>query len=325
MKVKYFLATVLMGIMVMAFGNASVMADEIVTTGEEETTFDYSKMDKNFQYRETWESYYDISFCSNVKTSKASYSYTGKEVKPVINVQVHDTKSSKVNKTLDKKYYTVEWKNNINPGTATAIVKGINGFYGEKKITFKIKMPNIKIKSVTSKDRKITVKVIKSNIKGINYEVRYKKNTKKISKKVRKDNSTNYIIKGKWKTKTFKSTKFSTKKLKKGNYFVQVRSYVVIDNKKCSSKWKACDCLINVKTKKANKKNKKWKDYNAKSPNKFNKILKRKSYGKGNYVWNANTVKRIKYENVTYYNWAIYYNGVCKYTVDCDKKGNVIY
>ena len=49
MKVKYFLATVLMGIMVMAFGNASVMADEIVTTGEEETTFDYSKMDKNFQ------------------------------------------------------------------------------------------------------------------------------------------------------------------------------------------------------------------------------------------------------------------------------------
>lgn len=318
LKTGLFLLLLSVGISGLATGNVK---------GEEETTtaeFDYSKMPKEYRYtKDGWESYYDIDFCSNVYVSDQKFN--GKESTPYVKVLVHNANNGKIGTVLSKNYYKVTYKNNNKPGKATAIIEGINGFYGKKEVKFKIKMPNVKIKSVTSKGRKITVKVIKSNIKGINYEIRYKKNTKKISKKVRKDNSTNYIIKGKWKTKTFKSTKFSTKKLKKGNYFVQVRSYVVVDNKKCSSKWKACDCLINVKTKKANKKNKKWKDYNAKSPNKFNKILKRKSYGKGNYVWNANTVKRIKYENVTYYNWAIYYNGVCKYTVDCDKKGNVIY
>ena len=316
MKVKYFLATVLMGIMVMAFGNASVMADEIVTTGEEETTFDYSKMDKNFQYRETWESYYDISFCSNVKTSKASYSYTGKEVKPVINVQVHDTKSSKVNKTLDKKYYTVEWKNNINPGTATAIVKGINGFYGEKKITFKIKIPNVKIKSVTSKGRKITVKVIKNNIKGINYEIRYKRNTGKLI-----SIKNGYKTKGKWKYKNSKKTKIKMSKLKKGNYFVQVRSYVVVDNKKCSSKWKVCDYLVNIKTNKANKKNFKFGKY--RSPNKFSK-LKKKHKGYMYFRWFY--TKSSKVNGISECNWYISdSNNKSIYAVFADKRGTVIY
>lgn len=332
MKVKYFWVTVLMGIMVMAFGNAAVMADEITTTGEEETTFDYSKMDKNFQYKEGWEDYYDISFCSNVNTSKTSYSYTGKEVKPAINVQVHDTKSSKVNKALDKKYYTVEWKNNINPGTAIAIVKGINGFYGEKKITFKIKMPNITIKSVKSVGKQIKIKVKKLNIEGVKYQVRYKKNTgKEIPYKVT-DYKNGEIIghhrefktTGKWKILLSNKNNIKTKKLKKGNYFLQVRSYIKINNKKYYGNWKAYNALVNVKTKKANKKNFEYNGF--RSPDKFNKYYKNLKYNQGYYV---TSFKISKVNGVSNCIWDINktVNGKkkCIYFAVADKYGNLLY
>lgn len=325
MKVRYFLVTVLMGIMVMAFGNASVMADEIVTTGEEETTFDYSKMDKNFQYREGWEDYYDISFCSNVNISKTSYSYTGKEVKPVINVQVHDTKSSKVNKALDKKYYTVEWKNNINPGTATAIVKGINGFYGEKKITFKIKMPNITIKSVKSTGKKIKIKVKKLNIEGIKYQVRYKKNTEKVKKYLVKTENleySNYKTTGKWKNLSSNKNVIKTKKLKKGNYFIQLRTCATINGKKYYSNWKPYNALVNIKTKKASKKN--FSFCGFRSPNKFNKIKKNPGTKKHftYYKWS----KMGLINNIPNCSWTIYdYNkNKVIYHAIADKYGNII-
>lgn len=322
MKAKYFLVTVLIGIMVMAFGNAAVMADEIATTGEEETTFDYSKMNKNFQYKEGWEDYYDISFCSNVKASKTSY-YTGKEVKPAINVQVHDTKSNKVNKALDKKYYTIEWKNNVNPGTATAIVKGINGFYGEKKITFKIKMPNITIKSVKSTGKKIKVKVKKLNIEGVKYQVRYKKNTGKMtSYKIvyegGKGIKPRYTT-GKWKTLLSNKNTIKTKKLKKGNYFLQVRSYIDINGKKYYGTWKACNSLINIKTKRGIK-NKSVGLGNFYIPNSVNKI-----WNKANSNYYFKSFKNGKINGIQTRTCRIWNGNKLIYTVYFDKYGNIIY
>lgn len=303
-------------------------SDTATNISEEETTFDYSKIDKNFKYREDWEDYYDISFCSNVTVSNSSYSYTGKEIKPVITVQVHDTKSSKINKILNKEYYTVEYKNNINPGKATAIIKGINGFYGKKTVTFKIKMPNIKIKLIKYKGKKIRIKTKKLDIKGIKYQIRYKKNTgtliaHKVTKKLKygvKMQYTAYTTTGKWKMKTYKQNNMQTKKLKKGNYFLQIRSYVKIDSKKYYGSWKAYNALINVGTKKANKNN--YKSGSFISPNKFNKY-----YNKPGYSCNWAHAGRYEVNNVNFSTWSVYdyYNrNKCYLDVWADKYGNII-
>lgn len=296
----------------------------VVNTSEEETTFDYSKMDKNYKYKEEWQDYYDIGFCSNVSVSKTSYSYTGKEVKPSINVQVHDTKSSKVNKNVDKKYYTVEYKNNINPGKATVIVKGINGFYGEKKITFNIKISTPKIKSVKVKGKKITVKTNK-NSAVTKYQIRYKKNTGKTkSYKVIDENVTyvNYTTTGKWKTVSSNKNTIKTKKLKKGNYFVQLRTYTTINGKKYYSEWVAYDALVNVKTKKANKKNFNFSGFI--SPNEFNKIYnnpgsrKNFSYCKFHKMGLVNEVSNCSWTIYDYKTNKVIYHAVA------DKYGNII-
>lgn len=299
-------------------------SDTSTNISEEETTFDYSKMDKNFKYRENWEDYYDISLCSNVKVSKSSYSYTGKEIKPVINVQVHDTKSSKVNKTLDKKYYTVEWKNNINPGTATAIVKGINGFYGEKKVTFKIKIATPKISSIKVKGSKIVVKT-KKNSAVTKYQIRYKKNTGKTKKYLVKTEYlqySNYKTTGKWKNLSSNKNTIKTKKLKKGNYFVQLRTYTTINGKKYYSNWKVYNALVNVKTKKANKNNFKYNGFIA--PNKFNKIKKNPGTRKNFSYYKRSTKGLIN--NISNCSWTIYdYNkNKVIYHVVADKYGNII-
>ena len=297
-------------------------SDTSATMSEEETIFDYSKMDKEFKYKEEWESYYDISFCSSVSTSKSSYAYTGKKIKPNVNVLVHDTKTSKVNKVLDKKYYTIEWENNVNPGTATAIVKGINGFYGEKKVTFKIKMPNVKINKVSVKGKKITVKTKEIKIKGIKYQIRYKKNTGKmtsytITYVAGKGIKPRYTT-GKWKTKLCNKNNFTTKKLKKGNYFLQVRSYIKIDGKEYYGTWKAYNSLINIKTKRG---------------------IKNKSIGLGNF-YIPNSVNKIWNKNNGYYfisfkngtingvqtrTWRIWNGKKLIYTGYSDKYGNIIY
>lgn len=309
LKTGLFLLLLSVGISGLATGNVK---------GEEETTtaeFDYSKMPKEYRYtKDGWESYYDIDFCSNVYVSDQKFN--GKESTPYVKVLVHNTNNGKIGTVLSKNYYKVTYKNNNKPGKATAIVEGINGFYGKKEVKFNIKMPNVKIKSVTSKGRKITVKVIKSNIKGINYEIRYKKNTGKLV-----SIKNGYKTKGKWKYKNSKKTKIKMSKLKKGNYFVQVRSYVVVDNKKCSSKWKVCDYLVNVKTNKANKKNFKFGKY--RSPNKFSK-LKKKHKGYMYFSWFY--TKSSKVNGISKCNWHISdSNNKSIYAVFADKKGTVIY
>lgn len=299
-------------------------SDTAANMSEEETTFDYSNMDKEFKYKEEWESYYNISFCSNINVSKSSYAYTGKEIKPTINVLVHDTiKANKVNKVLDKKYYTIEWKNNVNPGTATAIIKGINGFYGEKEITFKIKMPNVKINKVSVKGKKITVKIKEIKIKGIKYQIRYKKNTGKMT-----SNEITYVagkgIKpryttGKWKTKLCNKNNFTTKKLKKGNYFLQIRSYIKIDGKEYYGTWKAYNSLINVGTKKGTK-NKSLGLGNFYIPNSVIKI-----WNNANSNYYFNTFKNGTINGVQTRTWGIRNNGKLIYMGYSDKYGNIIY
>lgn len=73
---------------------------------------------------------------SNVKVelTKDNYEYTGQEIQVEILVKDEDE-----NMTLKKDvHYTITYENNINVGTATAIITGRRAYNGTRKITFSI-------------------------------------------------------------------------------------------------------------------------------------------------------------------------------------------
>lgn len=323
---KKIMIFVTMLVMSLGIGGVVVSADEIETTQVEETTeFDYSKMPKQYRYSEDWGLYYDLHYSSiTIKNQK----FNGKESTPTPKILVHNVKNSKVDTLLDKKYFKITYKNNDKPGKATATIEGINGFYGKKTLTFKIKIKSPKIKYVGANSKKITIKIVKNSIKGIKYEIRYKKNTRKLTSKhlvyvAGKGIKPRYTT-GKWKYKTSKSKLIKTKNLKKGNYFIQVRSYVTINNKNYYSNWKVYNSLVNVKVKNNAKKSKKIVGYKGvKTPEKIIKIWNNKKFGRGSYYFRSFEAGKINGVKAT--GWHVYYNNSSRYLLYADKNGNVIY
>ena len=76
---------------------------------------------------------------SDVKETKM-YDYTGKQVKPLVVVNTKGTNSVTLNEGED---YTVEYRRNINAGTALVYVRGIGAYEGSVKKSFKIKPVNL--------------------------------------------------------------------------------------------------------------------------------------------------------------------------------------
>lgn len=77
--------------------------------------------------------------------------YTGKELKPSVTVK---NGSVKLVKDTD---YTVTYKNNTNPGTATVTVKGIGNYTGSKRVKFKIIPGTVTAKAASNGYNKIKV------------------------------------------------------------------------------------------------------------------------------------------------------------------------
>ena len=78
-----------------------------------------------------WKEYIDISKAS-VTGNSLSYGYSGKAYTPAVTVKVN----GKV--LTEGTDYTIEYKNNINPGTATISIKGIGQYTGTRTKTFEI-------------------------------------------------------------------------------------------------------------------------------------------------------------------------------------------
>ena len=72
-----------------------------------------------------------LKYC-NVTLSGDSFKYTGKAIKPTVKVKISDS-------TIYAGNYTVSYKNNINKGTATVLIKGTNNLTGSVTKTFTIK------------------------------------------------------------------------------------------------------------------------------------------------------------------------------------------
>ncbi len=118
----------------------------------------------------------DISKC---KLTVKDQTYTGKALKPAVTVKYG---SKALKKGTD---YTVSYKNNVKPGTATVTVTGKGGYTGSAKVTFRILMPLSKCK-LAVKDQTYTGKALKPAVtvkyggkalkKGADYTVSYKAN-----------------------------------------------------------------------------------------------------------------------------------------------------
>lgn len=122
---------------------------------------------------------------ASINGCKAKYSYTGKSVKPIIQVVAN---GKVLRKGVD---YTVTYKNNKKRGAASIIVKGIGNYTGAVTTSFSIVRTSIKdvmVSGVKASYRKTgkaicpKVKVKKSGVtlkKKKDYLVSYKKNKKK--------------------------------------------------------------------------------------------------------------------------------------------------
>ena len=151
----------------------------------------------------------------NLKLSKTSYVYTGKNLKPT--VTVYNGK-----KKVSSKYYTVTYKNNKNTGYATVIVKGKGKFAkyaGKATFTIKPKTPK---NPVVKKGAKKTLNVSwRRDAQATKYVVQCSQSSKfkgRTTKTVTINNN--------------KTGKTVLKGLTSGkNYYVRVRSCKVVNGK----------------------------------------------------------------------------------------------
>ena len=121
----------------------------------------------------------DLISLDKAKITVSAQVYTGKALKPAVKVVLDGT-------TLTKGAdYTVSYKNNVKPGTATVTVTGKGNYTGTVQATFAIRVPMSKCK-LTVKAQVYTGKALKPAVtvkygsktltKGTDYTVSYKNN-----------------------------------------------------------------------------------------------------------------------------------------------------
>ena len=84
----------------------------------------------------------DISLC-DVTVNPLSYTFNGKECKPVVSV------ADDLTALVADKDFTVEYSNNVNSGDATVSIRGIKDYAGTISKTFTIKPANISVATIT--------------------------------------------------------------------------------------------------------------------------------------------------------------------------------
>ena len=124
---------------------------------------------------------HDISYATT-SLSYSSYGYDGKAKRPTVTVKLGGKKLTA------NKDYTVTYKNNIRPGTASAVVTGIGKYAGTKTVTYHIGQPfasiSIPYASYTYSGSQIKPKVTVKNssgtvlTEGTHYTVSYSNNVK---------------------------------------------------------------------------------------------------------------------------------------------------
>ena len=125
----------------------------------------------------------DVNECT-VSGIDASYTYTGEAIEPEVTVK--DGSATLKAATRKGGDYEVAYENNIEVGTATVTIKGVNAYTGTKTITFKVAGIDLSKASVSVKGATYTGKAITPEptvklgdatlAKGTDYTVAYKNN-----------------------------------------------------------------------------------------------------------------------------------------------------
>jgi hypothetical protein len=165
----------------------------------------------------------EVTFAIRVPLSKCkltvkNQAYTGKALKPAVTVKYG---KATLKKGTD---YTVTYKNNVKPGTATATVKGKGKYTGSVKISFKITLKGTAFTKLTGGNRQITLHWNnQKNVTG--YEIQYS------LKKSFPDKKTVKIEKAATLTATIEELKANK------TYYVRIRTYATIQKKNYYSAW----------------------------------------------------------------------------------------
>lgn len=135
---------------------------------------------------------------------KKTRSYTGRWVKPNVTLKVGKVKLKK------NRDYTLVYRNNLQIGKASVVIRGMGNFTGKKTITFKIVPQTPKIQKL-KKNKKSFVITYSSGKMVHGYRMEVSTASSFAAKKTQK-----YILNG---------NRFEACGLKKGTYYIRVKAY----------------------------------------------------------------------------------------------------
>lgn len=135
---------------------------------------------------------------------KKTRSYTGRWVKPNVTLKVGKVKLKK------NRDYTLVYRNNLQIGKASVVIRGMGNFTGKKTITFKIMPQTPKIQKL-KKNKKSFVITYSSGKMVHGYRMEVSTASSFAAKKTQK-----YILNG---------NRFEACGLKKGTYYIRVKAY----------------------------------------------------------------------------------------------------
>lgn len=135
---------------------------------------------------------------------KKTRSYTGRWVKPNVTLKVGKVKLKK------NRDYTLVYRNNLQIGKASVVIRGMGNFTGKKTITFKIVPQTPKIQKL-KKNKKSFVITYSSGKMVHGYQMEVSTASSFVAKKTQK-----YILNG---------NRFEAFGLKKGTYYIRVKAY----------------------------------------------------------------------------------------------------
>lgn len=159
---------------------------------------------------------------ASVKPAKASYTYTGKTIRPGVTVKGKD------GKVLSSDNYTVSYSKSVYPGKYTVKAIGKNKYEGTVSASYKIYPKSSAIKKLKKGKKKMTVSWTKQSKYAVSgYQIKYSK-SKKFSKRFTKTVT----------VKSYKTSSTTIKKLKsRKTYYVRVRAYKTVKGSKYYSSW----------------------------------------------------------------------------------------
>ena len=132
--------------------------------------------------------------------------------------------------------YTIDYKDNIIPGTATAIITGKGNYSGTVSKTFTIVPKTTSISSLSAVSKGFTVKWKKQSTKTTGYQIQIATNSKFTS------GVKSYTI-----TKNSTLSKKITKLTAKKKYYVRIRTYKTVNGTKYYSSWSSAKSVTTKK------------------------------------------------------------------------------